>query len=101
MERAKNAIAAPDEAVNEPLDASSAPQLVSGPSAGITDNLEPNYSPPAQEFSSELDLFGHFDPEFDLSAVDNALEANLDIALPLMWDWVQFPALNFPIDQNE
>lgn len=38
-----------------------------------------------------LDVFGHFDPSFNLSAVDNALEANLDIGLPLNWgEWDQF-----------
>ncbi|TDZ60845.1 hypothetical protein CTRI78_v004611 [Colletotrichum trifolii] len=38
-----------------------------------------------------LDVFGHFDPSFNLPAVDNALEANLDIGLPLNWgDWDQF-----------
>ncbi|KAF6810505.1 hypothetical protein CSOJ01_06317 [Colletotrichum sojae] len=38
-----------------------------------------------------LDVFGHFDPSFNLPAVDNALEANLDIGLPLNWgEWDQF-----------
>ncbi|OLN87749.1 hypothetical protein CCHL11_05664 [Colletotrichum chlorophyti] len=37
-----------------------------------------------------LDVFGHFDPSFNLPAVDNALEANLDIGLPLNWgEWDQ------------
>jgi hypothetical protein len=38
----------------------------------------------------DLDVFGHFDPNFNLDAVDDALEANLDIGLPLNWgDWDQ------------
>ncbi|TQN67760.1 hypothetical protein CSHISOI_07706 [Colletotrichum shisoi] len=38
-----------------------------------------------------LDVFGHFDPSFNLPAVDNALEANLDIGLPLNWgEWDHF-----------
>lgn len=32
-----------------------------------------------------IDLFGHFDPGFDLNAVDTALEANLDMGFPQMW----------------
>ncbi|KEY73830.1 hypothetical protein S7711_03124 [Stachybotrys chartarum IBT 7711] len=37
---------------------------------------------------SGQDFFGHIDPNFDLNAVENALEANLDIGLPLNWgDW--------------
>ena len=40
---------------------------------------------------SGSDLFGHIDPNFDLDAVEDALEANLDIGLPLNWgDWGQF-----------
>ncbi|KAI8301856.1 hypothetical protein K4K59_000850 [Colletotrichum sp. SAR11_240] len=40
---------------------------------------------------TNVDVFGHFDPNFNLSAVDNALEANLDIGLPLNWgEWDQF-----------
>lgn len=40
---------------------------------------------------SGQDVFGHIDPNFDLDAVENALEANLDIGLPLNWgDWGQY-----------
>ncbi|PHH77520.1 hypothetical protein CDD82_3475 [Ophiocordyceps australis] len=40
---------------------------------------------------SGQDIFGHIDPSFDLNAVEDALEANLDIGLPLNWgDWDQF-----------
>jgi hypothetical protein len=35
-----------------------------------------------------LDVFGHFDPSFNLTAVDNVLESNLDIGLPFNWsEW--------------
>ncbi|KAK2593645.1 hypothetical protein QQS21_008649 [Conoideocrella luteorostrata] len=40
---------------------------------------------------SGQDVFGHIDPSFNLDAVEDALEANLDIGLPLNWgDWGQF-----------
>jgi hypothetical protein len=36
----------------------------------------------------EVDVFPHFDPNFDLGAVDDALEANLEIGVPLNWaEW--------------
>lgn len=42
---------------------------------------------------SGRDVFGHIDPNFDLNAVEDALEANLDIGLPFNWgDWGQFTA---------
>ncbi|KAH7002346.1 hypothetical protein EDB80DRAFT_78216 [Ilyonectria destructans] len=40
---------------------------------------------------SGQDVFGHIDPSFNLNAVEDALEANLDIGLPINWgDWGQF-----------
>lgn len=40
---------------------------------------------------SGQDVFGHIDPSFNLDAVEEALEANLDIGLPLNWgDWGQY-----------
>lgn len=40
---------------------------------------------------SGQDVFGHIDPNFNLNAVEDALEANLDIGLPLNWgDWGRF-----------
>jgi hypothetical protein len=40
---------------------------------------------------SGQDLFGHIDPNFNLNAVEDALEANLDIGLPLNWgEWGHF-----------
>lgn len=42
---------------------------------------------------SGQDVFGHIDPNFNLDAVEDALEANLDIGLPPNWgDWGQFAA---------
>ncbi|KAL1846026.1 hypothetical protein VTK73DRAFT_377 [Phialemonium thermophilum] len=34
----------------------------------------------------DVDLFGYFDPEFNLDAVDAALEANLDMSYPQNWN---------------
>ncbi|KAF7552516.1 hypothetical protein G7Z17_g4280 [Cylindrodendrum hubeiense] len=40
---------------------------------------------------SGQDVFGHIDPSFNLNAVEDALEANLDIGLPINWgEWGQF-----------
>ncbi|KAH7143608.1 hypothetical protein EDB81DRAFT_884214 [Dactylonectria macrodidyma] len=40
---------------------------------------------------SGQDLFGHIDPNFNLNAVEDVLEANLDIGLPINWgDWGQY-----------
>lgn len=33
----------------------------------------------------DVDLFGHFDPAYDLNAVEVALEANLDMGFPQTW----------------
>lgn len=33
----------------------------------------------------DIDLFGHFDPAYDLNAVEAALEANLDMGCPQNW----------------
>lgn len=46
--------------------------------------------PPAWGDLSDIDLFVHFDPGFDLSAVDTALEANLDMGYPQTWT-MQWP----------
>lgn len=46
--------------------------------------------PPAWGDLSDIDLFVHFDPGFDLSAVDTALEANLDMGFPQTWT-MQWP----------
>lgn len=36
-------------------------------------------------YDVDLDLFGYFDPNFNLGAVDTALEANLNIGFPQTW----------------
>ncbi|KAL2887617.1 hypothetical protein HOO65_050738 [Ceratocystis lukuohia] len=36
----------------------------------------------------DLDIWNSFGPDFNLDAVDSALEANLDVALPIKWDWM-------------
>ena len=36
-------------------------------------------------FDVDVDLFGFFDPSFDLGAIDTALEANLDMGIPQNW----------------
>lgn len=38
----------------------------------------------------DIDLFGHFDPSYDLGAVETALEANLDMRFPQAWT-MQWP----------
>lgn len=42
----------------------------------------------------DVDLFGHFDPGFDLNSVDAALSANLDMGFPQMWTtpWPNWPS---------
>ncbi|KAM0345983.1 hypothetical protein ACHAPU_006037 [Fusarium lateritium] len=43
---------------------------------------------------SGADVFGAIDPSFNLNAVEDALEANLDIGLPMNWvDWEQYATL--------
>jgi hypothetical protein len=45
----------------------------------------------AFDMDMSLDVFGQFDPRFNLGAVDDVLENNLDIGLPLNWgEWEQF-----------
>ncbi|KAI1344349.1 hypothetical protein F5Y15DRAFT_411194 [Xylariaceae sp. FL0016] len=42
------------------------------------------------ETAPDLDVFGHFDPTFDLGAVDALLEGNLEFGTSLNWfDWQQ------------
>ncbi|KKY30288.1 putative fungal specific transcription factor [Diaporthe ampelina] len=42
----------------------------------------------------DVDIFGHFDPGFDLSTADAALSANLDMGFPQMWTtpWPNWPS---------
>lgn len=49
--------------------------------------VDGSHAMPSSSFGDllDVDIFGHFDPGFDLSAVDAALEANLDMGFPQMW----------------
>jgi hypothetical protein len=42
----------------------------------------------------DVDIFGHFDPGFDLNTIDAALSANLDMGFPQMWTtpWPNWPS---------
>ncbi|KAF4126232.1 Fungal specific transcription factor domain [Geosmithia morbida] len=47
----------------------------------------------AIDSASGQDLFDHIDPNFNLTAVEDVLEAHLDIGLPLNWgEWGQYTA---------
>lgn len=49
----------------------------------ISNPADPSSSSWAQV--EDIDLFGHFDPAYDLNAVEAALEANLDMGFPQTW----------------
>ncbi|KID88316.1 Transcription factor, fungi [Metarhizium guizhouense ARSEF 977] len=106
MERAATSLTTKDAASPVPLDVGSRStsagvqsqsvrqtQMLPGNTAGITSAVGMDN---AVDFSlidaiSGQDVFGHIDPSFNLEAVDDVLEANLDIGLPLNWgDWGQF-----------
>ncbi|KAM0324864.1 hypothetical protein ACHAQA_007830 [Verticillium albo-atrum] len=54
-------------------------------------DMSMNGMPNLDSIDFNMDVFGHFDPSFDLTMADNALEGNLDIGLPLNWgEWEQF-----------
>ncbi len=42
-------------------------------------------APILDSLDMDVDLFGYFDPDFDLGAIDTALEANLDMGIPQNW----------------
>jgi hypothetical protein len=42
----------------------------------------PDFDPSLFNSISEVDLFGMFDPTFDLTSVDACLEGNLDLSFP-------------------
>lgn len=68
-------------------------EMLAGHPPGITSSMGMDN---AIDFSlidaiSGQDVFGHMDPSFNLDAVEDALEANLDIGMPLNWgEWDQF-----------
>ncbi|OTA90959.1 hypothetical protein M434DRAFT_359361 [Hypoxylon sp. CO27-5] len=65
------------------------------PSSGVGDAIADYTSQGAADMSvleavPDLDVFGHFDPTFNLGAVDAALEGNLDFGASSNWfDWQQ------------
>jgi len=48
-------------------------------------------------FDVDVDLFGYFDPNFDLGTINTALEANLDIGIPQIWTLDSIDGLQFEI----
>ncbi|KAG5972699.1 hypothetical protein E4U55_000773 [Claviceps digitariae] len=68
-------------------------EILAGHSTGITSaiGMDNTIDFSLVDAVSGQDIFGHIDPNFNLVAVENALEANLDIALPLNWShWGHF-----------
>ncbi|KAI1089285.1 hypothetical protein F5B19DRAFT_383318 [Rostrohypoxylon terebratum] len=63
----------------------------SGPGDSITDyTLQGNADASMLEAIPDLDVFGHFDPTFNLGAVDAVLEGNLDFGPSSNWfEWQQ------------
>lgn len=63
--------------------AAAAAAAASNPQAAIAVNAA--FPAAWSDISPDIDLFVHFDPGFDLGAVDAALEANLDMGYPQLW----------------
>ncbi|KAG6354790.1 hypothetical protein INS49_003871 [Diaporthe citri] len=69
-----------------------------GPGAVVAQQQQPGTSQalPATALGDmlDVDIFGHFDPGFDLNTVDAALSANLDMGFPQMWTtpWPNWPS---------
>lgn len=59
---------------------------------GTSQSLPPTALGPGEML--DVDIFGHFDPGFDLNTVDAALSANLDMGFPQMWTtpWPNWPS---------
>ncbi|KAI1492315.1 hypothetical protein F5X96DRAFT_403194 [Biscogniauxia mediterranea] len=56
----------------------------------VDNKMQGNTNWALQEAAPDLDVFGYFDPTFDLDAVDAALEGNLDFGASSNWfDWQQ------------
>ncbi|KAG7114191.1 hypothetical protein HYQ44_008893 [Verticillium longisporum] len=92
MERAATTL------VQEAPAAANASEISSEPTPEVAFSADPqdfdmsmNGMPNLDSIDFNMDVFGHFDPSFDLTMADNALEGNLDIGLPLNWgEWAQF-----------
>ncbi|KAI9147542.1 hypothetical protein HJFPF1_12568 [Paramyrothecium foliicola] len=99
MERAANTLAREVTPSSTDGVSRSATQSGSATQEPQPSEMPPNFSQPGTsggrvdnmvDFSlidaiSGQDVFGHIDPTFNLNAVEDALEANLDIGLPLNW----------------
>lgn len=59
---------------------------------GTSQSLPPTALGPGEML--DVDIFGHFDPGFDLNSVDAALSANLDMGFPQVWTtpWPNWPS---------
>lgn len=104
MERAATSLT---KDISPPPDSSRA--IIAADSGGPDESEPPTNGPVIQNATADTsnmvdfslidaisgqDVFGHIDPNFDLNAVEDALEANLDIGLPLNWsDWNQFVSI--------
>ncbi|KAF2104947.1 hypothetical protein NA57DRAFT_30265 [Rhizodiscina lignyota] len=44
------------------------------------------FEPPLFDNTQDFDLFSHFDPNFDLAAIDSALSGDLDLSFPNIFD---------------
>ncbi|KAK2608173.1 hypothetical protein N8I77_006798 [Diaporthe amygdali] len=72
--------------------------LNTAPDEGVMATQQPSTSQalPATALGDmlDVDIFGHFDPGFDLNTVDAALSANLDMGFPQMWTtpWPNWPS---------
>ncbi|KAJ0117440.1 fungal specific transcription factor [Diaporthe amygdali] len=72
--------------------------LNTAPDEGVVAAQQPSSSQalPATALGDmlDVDIFGHFDPGFDLNTVDAALSANLDMGFPQMWTtpWQNWPS---------
>ena len=60
-----------------------------GPVPNVANNRSEDSMQPLQDpsnlFSSGLDIFEMFDPNFDLDGIDAALEGNLDLSVAIAW----------------
>ncbi|KAK7728311.1 hypothetical protein SLS63_006759 [Diaporthe eres] len=67
-----------------------------GPGAVVAQQPGTSQALPATALGDmlDVDIFGHFDPGFDLNTIDAALSANLDMGFPQMWTtpWPNWPS---------
>ena len=81
----------PETPTAVPTDGQREPPVVDPTAIDVAAGMDYMVDFSAVDAVSGQDVFGHIDPSFNLNAVEDALEANLDIGLPLNWgDWGQF-----------